>query len=140
MKVLRRVGNLTVEVEADNQVGLFEQLADVDKSYKEVFGESTCGHCGGTDISFSYRDADYVDQKTKKTKKARYYEMVCNNRKCWAKLSFGQHQEGDTLFPKRKLDDDTYDKAHRGWKKFVKDQQPVQQKESNKDGDDNIPV
>ena len=45
-----------------------------------------------------------------------FYEMACN--KCGAKLAYGQHKTGGGLFPKRKKEDGSYDREHRGWYKW----------------------
>ena len=37
---------------------------------------------------------------------------------CGAKLAFGQHKTGDSLFPKRKAADGSYDNKTRGWFKW----------------------
>lgn len=126
MKVLRQLGTLTFEVEGDTQISLFEGLAEVDRTCREVFGEPCCGVCGSENIVFKVRDVEKEDPKTKKQKKYRYYEMQCQAKGCWAKLSFGQHQEGDTLFPKgRKNDDGTWNKA-RGWAKWEKEKEAAE--------------
>ena len=79
-------GRLIVEVEGGDQKDLFKQLAVV----QEVFGEDTCGKCKGTDVKFVNRNVEDND----------FYEIQC--RKCGAKIAFGSHKKGGTLFPKRK--------------------------------------
>ena len=151
MKVTRQLGSgLQFEAESDTQKGLFEALANIDKNFNEVFGETNCGQCKSDNIYFKIRDVEAeekgedgkvkLDPKTKKPKmkKYRYYEVAC--RDCWAALSFGQHQEGETLFPRRKLSDGTWDNTHRGWKAYVKKgqntgQTPKQQSEDTKGGE-----
>jgi len=86
MKATRTYKKLTIDVEAQSQTDLFEELNSVD----EVFGEDTCGKCDSNDIRFLVRE-DKDDNK--------YYELQC--RKCFAKKMFGQHKKGNTLFPKR---------------------------------------
>ena len=46
MKVTKRVGDLTIEVEGETQKDVFKALAGAE----EVFGENTCGKCGSTNI------------------------------------------------------------------------------------------
>ena len=86
MRATRKYAKLTVDVEAEKQVELFEELYSVD----EVFGEDTCGKCESNEIRFLVRE----DKEENK-----YYELQC--RKCFAKKMFGQHKKGGTLFPKR---------------------------------------
>lgn len=82
-------GNVTVE--AEGQKELFETLAE----YQEVFSIARCGDnkCGNTDLRFSVRR-----QADAKGKEHKYFELRCT--KCYAKLPFGQHDNGKTLFPK----------------------------------------
>ena len=81
---------LSFEASGDTDKLLFEDLAKIDKK-KEVFGHTQCGCCHGHDLEFQTR---IVEDNT-------YYEMVCRNRSCGAKLSFGQNKKGGGLFPKR---------------------------------------
>jgi hypothetical protein len=135
MKAIRQIGNgLQFEAEADSQLGLFKALADIDKTYQEVFGEKQCGCCQSNNIFFNERNVEKEDAKTKKVKKYQYFEMKC--RDCWATLSFGQHQEGDTLFPKRKLENGEFDKEHRGWKRWKKTEQPAKSSAKKNEDDD----
>jgi hypothetical protein len=108
-------GNRMVEVDGENQKDLFESMA---MAY-EVFGETQCGLCGSTNIRPVVRIVD----------KFRFYEYSCQEPGCWAKLTFGQAQEGGGLFPKRKLlDNGKPDKdgefgPHKGWTKYRGDNQ-----------------
>lgn len=111
----------TGQVEAETQIGLFEEWA----AFAEVFGEKQCGLCGSTDIGPSVRTV------SKDKKDYVYHEMACRNPQCRARLSYGQHMEGDTLFPKRRLDaSGRPDMAtgeygeHRGWTTFKGDPKP----------------
>lgn len=103
-------GSRLIEVEGVSQKDLFEEMAKA----HEVFGEATCGLCGSTNIRPVVRVVD----------KFRFYEYSCQEPGCWAKLSFGQAQEGDGLFPKRKLlpngkpDKDGEFGPHKGWTKY----------------------
>ena len=130
MKATIKLNNILVEVEAEKQNELFSQLAQV----SEIFGESKCGLCGGTAIKPTVRHV------TSGKKTYDYYEWVCLNQACRAKLSLGQNLEGDTLFPKRKLDpkgkpdseNGKYGK-HNGWSKY-RGEMPPAEGESDKKG------
>lgn len=102
MKVVYAVSDvMKIELEGSDQKDVFEKLADV----SEVFGESVCGACGCEDVKFVVRVVD--DNK--------FYELKCT--KCGARLSFGAHKKGNTLFPKRKDNDGNwYD--NKGWTKW----------------------
>lgn len=86
-KVTVTSGNVTVESEGQKQ--LFETLAE----YQEVFSVTVCKGCKGHNLRFSVRTAE-----DKKGKTHKYYELRCQE--CFAKLVFGQHENGKTLFPK----------------------------------------
>lgn len=130
MKVLRKVTDtLTFEVEADNQIGLFEQLAKIEE-HVEIFGHEKCGACGSPNpyprVRTKTSDEKDEDGNVIKDKKGNpkqktftYYEYVCSNRDCWAVLSFGERLEGERLFPKRKNEDGSYMK-NGGWRVWSK--------------------
>jgi translation initiation factor 2 beta subunit (eIF-2beta)/eIF-5 len=86
-----------------NQKDLFEQLAQFD----EVFGNKACGKCDGHDLAYVVREVN--DNK--------FYELRC--RDCGAKLAFGAHKTGNTLFPKRKDGENWL--PDRGWVKYNKE-------------------
>lgn len=90
-KVNVTCGNITVE--GENQKEIFQLLSQ----YQEVFSIATCGdkECGSTNLRFVVRES--ADTKGKMHK---YYEIRCLKRGCFAKLTFGQHDNGETLFPK----------------------------------------
>ena len=96
MKVNYTKNNLNVEINAETAKDAFKKLAE----FQEVFGESSCGMCKNTDLQFVVRTVDGND----------YYELKCL---CGAKLAYGQHKSGGSLFPKRK---DHYET--RGWYKW----------------------
>lgn len=110
-----RLKNMMVEVEAETQKELFQQIALA----SEVFGEKKCGLCGSEDIFPAYRTV------TQGKKSFEYPEYHCQNPACRARLSIGCNMEGGTLFPQRKLDDKgkpdretgQYGK-HNGWTKY----------------------
>lgn len=96
--------NLVFDIEGGTQKELFENLS----STQEVFGSTACGKCGGKDLKFVVREVD--DNK--------FYELKCTKPGCYAKLTFGAHKKGDTLFPKRKDADGNY-MPHDGWYIYV---------------------
>lgn len=105
----------TVQVEADTQRELFEQHA----AAVEVFGEVQCGLCHSEKIMPVVRTVTSGKQEYS------FHELHCLNAECRARLSFGVHKGGDTLFPHRKLDAaGRPDRAtgawgeHRGWTKY----------------------
>lgn len=89
-KVTVTCGN--VAVEAEGQKELFELLA----TYQEVFGVAVCGNpkCKSANLRFTVRT-----QADSKGKEHRYFELRCLA--CYAKLPYGQHDNGQTLFPKK---------------------------------------
>lgn len=101
MKVNYSVGNLKVELEGETQRDLFGQLA----SFQEVFGETTCGKCGSTNVKFVVRQVEDNE----------YFEIRCMD--CGAKLAFGCHKKGGGLFPRRKDADGNW-LPDKGWIKW----------------------
>tara|TARA_Y100000310_G_C20669671_1_gene809547 strand:+ start:2032 stop:2364 length:333 start_codon:yes stop_codon:yes gene_type:complete len=93
---------IQVKINTDSMKDAFKQLAE----FQEVFAEEKCGACNNEDIYFLVRTVEGND----------YYELRC--RVCNAKLAFGQHKTGGSLFPKRKLEDGNYDFKSRGWHKW----------------------
>ena len=96
---------LNVDIEADSAKDAFKKLSE----FQEIFDESNCGQCNNDNLQFIVRTVEGND----------YYELKC--KACGAKLAFGQHKSGGTLFPKRKLADGTYDREHQGWHKWKAD-------------------
>jgi len=96
-----------IEVEADNVKQAMRELSP----YYDVLAETACGRCQSGELALNHRKASGYD----------YYSLMC--RSCGCQLDFGQHQEADTLFPKRKLPDGTWDKQHMGWYHW-KDRKP----------------
>ena len=90
MKAQIRVGNNYVTGEGDTPLEVFKQVA----ALTEVFGETECRKCHGTDLQYVVRNA--TDGK----KQYIYPEVRCNNLDCRAKLSFGQSEDG-VIYPKR---------------------------------------
>lgn len=76
---------ITIQVEAETQVKLFEALADHDSIF--IHGRK-CGHCGSEDIVMQVRRPQtYV-----------YFSFECSA--CHHELDLGQTQEGGRLFAK----------------------------------------
>ena len=94
-----RKGNLRVGFDADNQKAAFKLLGEI----QDVFEESRCGACKSDAIRFSVRSVGGND----------YYEMRCAA--CTARLTYGQHKNGTTLFAKRKDADGNWDNKSFGW-------------------------
>jgi hypothetical protein len=95
-----RNGRLTIAIEANSQKDLFKALATV----AEVFeAESTCGCCNSDLIRFQVRTVETFD----------HFELQCAN--CTARFEFGQHRNGQSLFPKRR-DENGNSLPNRGWK------------------------
>lgn len=110
MQVAYKVSDrLSLTFEAAGQKEVFTNLSQL----SEIFGINKCGACGKDQIRHVVRHA------TKGNKKFDFYELHCQNPQCRARLSFGQHAENGTLFPKRK-DGDTY-LPNNGWIKFNKE-------------------
>lgn len=118
MQVNRQVGKVTLCADGENPLEIFQKLATL----QEVFCESKCGKCGCEDLSYRVRNV----QDGKKT--YTYPEMSCS--KCWAKLSFGQSDDG-ALFPVRyqrkdkeylkDKDGKNIPKGANGWVKYNKE-------------------
>ena len=114
MKIQKKINDTTfIEGVGETHTEIFSNIA----SLQEVFGNDTCGKCGCKDIRFVVREVPDPDPKSKKIYK--YFEMHCQARNCRARLSFGQHTEGGTLFPKRKDGDDYL--PDNGWLRYDKD-------------------
>lgn len=113
-------GNMGLEIEGKDQLDLFRQISVA----QDVFGNETCGICKGP--------ARYQVRRVEKGPRAfDAYEMVCQNQACRAKLPFGVHQEGDTLFVRRYVEnpDGTKNYNNGGWRKWTRAEQDT--------GDDN---
>lgn len=103
MKCKLNVGNIEFEIEGSGEKELFKEIGKV----QETFGNKACGACKGTDLRYVVRAVDDNE----------YYEIHCQNIACRAKLAYGQHKKGGTLFPKRKDSDDKY-LPNGGWVKW----------------------
>lgn len=95
-----KAGGLVFELDVKGERDLFEQIAHI----QEVF-DHVCGKCDSSNIKLVVRENDGN----------KFYEMRCKD--CGAKLSFGSHKTGGTLFPKRKGDGDEWLPSG-GWTKW----------------------
>jgi len=102
-------GSTKLEVEVDNQKSAFEAIA----SFQDVFEDEKCGKCTSDNIILKVRDVS--DGKKNYT----YYEKRCNA--CGARLSYGCHQEGNTLFPRRFDKEAKVAIGSNGWVKYNKE-------------------
>lgn len=110
-------GRLTVILEGSTQVEIFEQLAQ----FQEVFENTTCTKGGKSSDEIKFVVRKTTDEKGKKEYK--YYELHCTAKDKdlgGAKLAFGLHQEGGTLFPKKKDEDGNW-LPDNGWVKWNND-------------------
>ena len=99
VKVRVQVGKAWLEVDASSPKDAMKRLS----GYYEVFGELVCGQCKSDRLALGHREHDDHD----------YYQQSCLD--CGARLDFGQHKNGETVFAKRKLPSGEYDREHYGW-------------------------
>lgn len=97
--------NLSLEIEAADQKTLFQEMA----KHQEVFSHTNCGACNSPNIRHVVRKV------TQGKKNYEYFEIHCQ--KCRARLAFGLHQEGGTLFPKKKDEAGNW-LPNNGWVRF----------------------
>jgi hypothetical protein len=107
-KVRMQVNKVWIEVDSMCVKDAIQGISE----YAEFFGEPCCGVCQGVDLLPSHRTAKARDGSGRSYD---FYELVC--RSCKAKLSFGQHLEGGTLFPRRK-DRDENELPANGWQQW----------------------
>ena len=86
MKATYTSGKISVEIEFETQIELFQKLSN----FQEIFEETKCGKCGSDNVKFQVRN---VDDNL-------YYELRCTD--CGAKLAFGVMKKGGRLSPQRK--------------------------------------
>lgn len=97
-----RTGPITFKVTGENQKAIFRELASI----QDVFdAEQKCGCCDSSSIRFQVRTIEDND----------FYELICLS--CYARLQFGQHKKGNSLYVKRKAEDGSL-LANRGWAKY----------------------
>lgn len=114
MKIQAKVSSkLIVEVEADSQCAMFEELAKI----QEVFGNSRCCKCQSENVKFVVR-SDKDENK--------YYSVDCLD--CRARLSYGANKKGNTLFVKKKDKEDKWI-SDSGWR--IWDSQTEQYKQKD---------
>jgi ribosomal protein L40E len=101
MKIDYKLKNLNIQFETDTVKDIVAQLYLL----QEVFGETQCGKCGSENLRFVVREKDGNE----------YYELRCID--CGARLSFGVHKKGGSLFPKRKDADGNW-LPDKGWQKW----------------------
>lgn len=101
MKCKLKVGDFEFEIEGSGEKEIFKEIGKI----QETFGHKACGACKSTELRYLVRNVDDND----------FFEVLCQ--KCGAKLAFGQHKKGGTLFPKRK-DGENY-LPNGGWTKWV---------------------
>ena len=95
---------LVFEVDTDSQKDMFRQLASID----EVFGDNTCP------LTKSGQPSDKVIFSVRKDKEGNeYFERKCTEAP-YAALSYGQHKNTKTLFPRRKDSEGNW-MDNKGW-------------------------
>lgn len=104
MKVSLKVNELVFEIDGDCQKVVWDKIAEI----QEVFSEKKCGVCGNPEIKYAVREVD----------NNKFYELQCQNPKCRARKSYGQHKNQKTLFPHRKDDNGEYLKQN-GWAVYI---------------------
>ena len=88
-QIKSRDNRILFKLSANTQTEMFEEIAKI----QEVFDAATeCGVCKSKEFRFQVRVVD--DNK--------YYEFVCLNQECRARLAFGQHKKGGSIYVKRK--------------------------------------
>ena len=104
VKYLSRTHQLTFELAGNTASEIWEELSEI----QEVFdSDVACGICGATPVRFRARENSGNT----------YHELVCTNKDCRARLSFGQHRTGGGLFPKRKDKEGNWLPSN-GWERF----------------------
>jgi hypothetical protein len=102
-----KTGQLMFKITGETPKAIFHELAKI----QEIFdSEFACGVCESTDIQYRMR----TDKE-----KNDYYELHCQNNNCRARLSFGQHKVGGTLFVKRKDSEGNWI-PNGGWERYDK--------------------
>jgi hypothetical protein len=97
------VGAFKFIVDEKTEKEVFEKISVI----QEVFGQEKCGLCESRNIKYVVREAE--DNK--------FFEVQCQEFSCRAKMAFGQHKKGNTLFPRRKDGDGNYI-PNNGWEKW----------------------
>lgn len=104
MQVHFRVNDMvTVVGEGDSHTDVFEELASLADAFRDV---DVCGCCKSV---WTDKDGQVVRtfgiQPIHRQNKQNddFYEFLCKNFKCKARLSLSQNKKGKTLFPRRKF-------------------------------------
>ncbi len=93
---------LVFEIQGETIKDLFRGIGQL----QEIFESgAACGACQSASIHM----------RTRTVEDNEYFEMVCMD--CRARLEFGQHKKGGTLFAKRKGSDGQW-LPNSGWKKW----------------------
>ncbi len=87
MQVQVKAGNLVGICEGANAHDLFKQIS----LFQETFEDSKCGLCGSENLQYTHRVVEAND----------FYELVCKEKTCRAKLRFGTSKEDKKMYPKR---------------------------------------
>lgn len=90
MQIRLTRGNLECLAEG-TAAEIMKQFSD----FCETFQDSECGACGST----------YVDYQVRKVEDNEFYEQVCRNPKCRAKLAYGHSKKDNKMYPKRVVTD-----------------------------------
>jgi len=101
-------GRMTFDLESTTPKGIWGERAMIE----EVFEESQCGKCKGTNLQFIVRKSKDADGEP-----LDYHELKCQD--CGAKLPFGVLKKGggNLLYPNR-TDKDKNIRGTRGWVKW----------------------
>ena len=107
---------VTIKLEVKDVESMFQELGPI----QEVFEAAECGRCKCKKIRVVHRKPDKFD----------FYELLCTNSECQAKLSLGKNDQGN-LFPRRYEQDEKDPKVpkldangkkvwlpHGGWQKW----------------------
>jgi hypothetical protein len=120
VKATRNYSNLTIEIEASDQVDLFKQLAAMD----DVFGDMQAAAMIDDELVTS-DDVMFVVRTDKEDND--YFELRCKSGPLeWFKKRFGQYKKGNQLFAKNRPADGEIP-GLRGWSKYAKDGEGVQE-------------
>lgn len=101
----------SIQFEGENLKEVWKEVCQ--SGALEIFAlAGECGCCKGKKTLLNYREVG----EGKKT--FDYFEVVCADGKCRARLALGQKTDKVGLFPKRKNDDGTW-KSNNGWEKWA---------------------
>lgn len=97
-----RNGQILCEVQGETVKDLFRGISQAQEVFESA---NACGACQSNAIRFIHRVVDDNE----------YFELGCAD--CFARLQFGQHKKGGTLFPKRKDEANNW-LPNGGWQKY----------------------